>query len=43
MRFVAFTGPSLYYVGFGFDYNEYMRDLPHIGIASEEAKKRFHI
>lgn len=41
IRFIAFLGPPVYYVGFGLDYNEYFRDCSHIGILSDAAKDRF--
>ena len=34
-KFVAFIGGPTFYIGFGFDYNQYFRDMPHIGIINE--------
>lgn len=34
--YTIFQVPSKYIVGFGFDYDEQMRNLPYIGILKEE-------
>jgi hypothetical protein len=43
VKFVAFKGPSVFYIGFGLDYNEYFRDFPHIGVPNQQAINHFKI
>lgn len=38
-QFVAFDGPSFFYIGYGMDYNEKFRDFPHLGILNEKGKE----
>ena len=43
VRFVGFTGPSVFYVGYGLDYNEYFRDLTHIACLNDHGKEKFKV
>ncbi|XP_063687695.1 hypoxanthine-guanine phosphoribosyltransferase-like isoform X2 [Bolinopsis microptera] len=42
-EYVGFTVEDSFIVGFGIDYNEFFRDLPHIGIINEEGIKHFAV
>lgn len=35
-RYVGFTIPKAFVVGYGLDYNEYYRNLPYVGILKED-------
>ena len=35
-KYVGFTIPKLFVVGFGLDYNDFYRNLPYVGILKEE-------
>lgn len=37
--FVGFTGPTEWFVGYGIDYNDRFREVPHLCVLSDEAKK----
>ncbi|CDJ64292.1 hypothetical protein, conserved [Eimeria necatrix] len=37
--FVGFTGPTEWFVGYGIDYNDRFREVPHVCVLSDEAKK----
>jgi len=41
--FIGFEIPDEFIVGYACDYNEYFRDLKHIGLISEEGKRRFAV
>ncbi|ORX43800.1 hypoxanthine-guanine phosphoribosyltransferase-like protein [Piromyces finnis] len=41
--YVGFSIPDEFIVGYALDYNEHYRDLDHICIINDEAKKRFSI
>jgi len=39
--FVGFEIPNKFVVGYGLDYNEVFRDMPHIGVINETGKTEF--
>ncbi|ORX88281.1 hypoxanthine-guanine phosphoribosyltransferase-like protein [Anaeromyces robustus] len=41
--YVGFSIPDEFIVGYALDYNEHYRDLDHVCIINDEAKKRFSI
>lgn len=41
--FLGFTGPQEWYVGFGIDYNDHFRGLPHLCVLGEQGKKAFSV
>ena len=41
--YVGFLIPNKFTVGYGLDYNEAFRDLPHLCIVSDEGVKRFSV
>lgn len=40
VKYLGFTVPNEFVVGFGLDYNEYYRNLPYIGVLKEEVYSR---
>ncbi|XP_025094267.1 hypoxanthine-guanine phosphoribosyltransferase-like isoform X2 [Pomacea canaliculata] len=41
--YAGFEIPDLFVVGYALDYNEYFRDLNHIGVISETGKKKYAV
>lgn len=41
--FLGFTGPREWFVGFGIDYNDHFRGLPHLCVLGEQGKKAFSV
>lgn len=39
--YVGFTIPNAFVVGYGLDYNEYFRNLPYVGIPTQEAIEKY--
>jgi len=39
--YVGFIIPDVFIVGFGMDYNQYFRDLPHLAVLNEEGIAKF--
>ena len=35
-KYIGFTIPKAFVVGYGLDYDEYYRNLPYVGILKEE-------
>ena len=40
--YIGFFCPNKFIVGYGMDYNERLRDLPHISVISKKAIKKYH-
>jgi len=36
INFLGFTGPNLFYIGAGMDYNEQFRDLVHLSVINQK-------
>ena len=43
IEFVAFLIPDKFVIGYGMDFNQYFRDIPHLCIISKEGIKKFKI
>ncbi|KAL8449881.1 hypothetical protein Emed_002844 [Eimeria media] len=43
VNFVGFTGPVEWFVGYGIDYNDRFRGVPHICVLSDSGKKAFAV
>ncbi|KAL8439849.1 hypothetical protein Efla_004375 [Eimeria flavescens] len=43
VNFTGFTGPIEWFVGYGIDYNDRFRDVPHICVLAESGKKAFAV
>ncbi|KAL8455853.1 hypothetical protein Emag_000427 [Eimeria magna] len=43
VNFVGFTGPTEWFVGYGIDYNDRFRGVPHICVLSDAGKKAFAV
>ncbi|KAL8436698.1 hypothetical protein ACSSS7_001523 [Eimeria intestinalis] len=43
VNFVGFTGPHEWYVGYGIDYNDRFRGVPHICVLADSGKKAFAV
>ena len=42
-EYVGFTIPMAFVIGYGMDYNEYLRDMQHISIISKSAITKFEV